>query len=128
MSHARPISKSFITYCYQGHSPQSGELLKLPRTHLVECIARGLMQQLGTEQISESHPAIAKSHTQTLPTTVLPASLKVRSYPYRLCQVTPLQDSDRVEFIDSKSLIRRCVRRSEKRRSPHPSQYEKWRV
>ena len=35
-------------YYYEGHCPESGELLRLPRTQMVEVIAYGLMQQLAT--------------------------------------------------------------------------------
>ena len=35
-----------VTYWYEGRCPQSDRLLRLPRTPLVEAIARGLMQQL----------------------------------------------------------------------------------
>ncbi|MEA5576744.1 RluA family pseudouridine synthase [Anabaena sp. UHCC 0451] len=38
-------------YYYEGKCPQTGELLKLPRTALVEAIAQGLMQQLKQNQI-----------------------------------------------------------------------------
>ncbi len=34
------------SYYYEGRCPQSGELLKLPRTPIAEAIARGLMQHL----------------------------------------------------------------------------------
>ncbi|HEY9666694.1 MAG TPA: RluA family pseudouridine synthase, partial [Coleofasciculaceae cyanobacterium] len=34
------------SYCYEGHCPQSGELLRLPRTPVAEAIAYGLMQYL----------------------------------------------------------------------------------
>ncbi len=34
------------SYCYEGRCPQTGELLKLPRTPMVEAIARSLMQHL----------------------------------------------------------------------------------
>jgi tRNA pseudouridine32 synthase/23S rRNA pseudouridine746 synthase len=50
ISDDRAISNSFVTYWYQGHWPQSGELLRLPRIHLVECVARWLMQQLATDE------------------------------------------------------------------------------
>jgi tRNA pseudouridine32 synthase/23S rRNA pseudouridine746 synthase len=36
------------SYYYEGRCPQSGELLKLPRTPLAEAIARGLMQHLAS--------------------------------------------------------------------------------
>lgn len=39
------------TYWYVGRCPQTGELLKLPRTSLVEDIARGLMQHLAGDEI-----------------------------------------------------------------------------
>ncbi|MGA7937127.1 MAG: RluA family pseudouridine synthase [Kovacikia sp.] len=39
-----------VTYWYEGVCPQSGEHLSLPRTPLVETIARELMQQLATDE------------------------------------------------------------------------------
>ncbi|MBD2293411.1 RluA family pseudouridine synthase [Anabaena sphaerica FACHB-251] len=39
------------SYYYEGKCPQTGELLKLPRTALVEAIAKRLMQQLSENQI-----------------------------------------------------------------------------
>jgi len=43
------VSDSPISYWYEGHCPQTGKLLRLPRTPLVEAIACGLMQQLATD-------------------------------------------------------------------------------
>ncbi len=40
-----------INYWYEGFCPQSGELLKLPRTHLVETIAGELMQHLASNEL-----------------------------------------------------------------------------
>ncbi len=40
------VSDLSPNYWYEGHCPQSGELLRLPRTPLVEAIAYGLMQHL----------------------------------------------------------------------------------
>ncbi|BAY17696.1 pseudouridine synthase [Anabaenopsis circularis NIES-21] len=37
-------------YYYQGYCPQTGELLNLPRTALIEEIARGLMKYLATDE------------------------------------------------------------------------------
>lgn len=37
-------------YYYQAYCPQSGELLQLPRTHLAENIARGLMHHLASDE------------------------------------------------------------------------------
>nr|WP_169154552.1 hypothetical protein [Brasilonema bromeliae] len=45
-----PVSDSSANYYYQGRCPQSGELLRLPRTPLVEAIAYSLMQHLGTDE------------------------------------------------------------------------------
>ncbi len=49
-----PISNRIInstpTYWYTGYCPHSGELLKLPRTHSVEQIARNLMVELAREE------------------------------------------------------------------------------
>jgi tRNA pseudouridine32 synthase / 23S rRNA pseudouridine746 synthase len=44
------IIDSFVSYWYEGHCWQSGELLTLPRTSLAEAIARGLMQDLGKDE------------------------------------------------------------------------------
>jgi tRNA pseudouridine32 synthase / 23S rRNA pseudouridine746 synthase len=38
-----------ISYWYEGRCPQTGNLLRLPRTRLAEAIARGLMQQLAAD-------------------------------------------------------------------------------
>ncbi len=43
-------SDTFPAYWYEGRCPQSGELLKLPRTCYSEAIARGLMQHLASDQ------------------------------------------------------------------------------
>ena len=43
------ISNSSPRYSYEGHCPQTGELLKLPRTPLAEAIASGLMQHLASD-------------------------------------------------------------------------------
>ncbi|MDX2214363.1 MAG: pseudouridine synthase [Oculatellaceae cyanobacterium bins.114] len=40
------IDSIAIEYWYEGYCPQTGELLTLPRTRLVEAIAQGLMRQL----------------------------------------------------------------------------------
>jgi tRNA pseudouridine32 synthase/23S rRNA pseudouridine746 synthase len=47
------ISNLSASYHYQGHCPQSGALLRLPRTPLAETIALGLMQQLAQQDSSE---------------------------------------------------------------------------
>lgn len=44
------MSDSSAAYWYQGRCPHSDELLRLPRTHLAETIARGLMQRLATDE------------------------------------------------------------------------------
>ncbi|MFB2934618.1 pseudouridine synthase [Aerosakkonemataceae cyanobacterium BLCC-F154] len=43
------VSDSPISYWYQGYCPQTGDLLKLPRTPLAEAIAKSLMQQMKTD-------------------------------------------------------------------------------
>ncbi|XWK88315.1 MAG: RluA family pseudouridine synthase [Phormidium sp.] len=43
------VSDSSISYWYQGYCPQTGDLLKLPRTPFAEAIAHSLMQQLSTD-------------------------------------------------------------------------------
>ncbi|MFB2878743.1 pseudouridine synthase [Floridanema aerugineum] len=43
------VSDSSISYWYQGYCPQTGDLLKLPRTPLSEAIANSLMQQMKTD-------------------------------------------------------------------------------
>ncbi|MBW4574267.1 MAG: RluA family pseudouridine synthase [Aphanothece sp. CMT-3BRIN-NPC111] len=40
------VSSSYSHYWYEGRCPESGELLRLPRTFLVEAIAHNLMQHL----------------------------------------------------------------------------------
>jgi tRNA pseudouridine32 synthase/23S rRNA pseudouridine746 synthase len=45
------VSNSSPSYYYQGHCPQTGELMKLPRTPLVEAIAYNLMQQLASDEL-----------------------------------------------------------------------------
>ncbi len=44
-------SASPNNYYYEGYCPQSGKLLRLPRTPLVEAIAQNLMQQLATDRL-----------------------------------------------------------------------------
>jgi tRNA pseudouridine32 synthase / 23S rRNA pseudouridine746 synthase len=46
---AEKILNSAPTYWYTGHCPNSGELLKLPRTQIVEQIARDLMVELAQD-------------------------------------------------------------------------------
>ncbi|GAA6623527.1 pseudouridine synthase [Scytonema sp. NUACC26] len=43
-------ANSTPTYYYEGRCPQSGEILRLPRTPFVEAIARGLMKYLATDE------------------------------------------------------------------------------
>ncbi|MGI2905495.1 pseudouridine synthase [Tolypothrix sp. VBCCA 56010] len=45
------VSNSSPSYYYQGHCPEGGELLKLPRTSLVEAIAHKLMQHLAQNDL-----------------------------------------------------------------------------
>ncbi|MBW4615253.1 MAG: RluA family pseudouridine synthase [Desmonostoc vinosum HA7617-LM4] len=45
------VSDSYPSYYYQGHCPQSGELLRLPRTSLAEAIADKFMQQLAQDDL-----------------------------------------------------------------------------
>ncbi|MEA5617239.1 pseudouridine synthase [Cronbergia sp. UHCC 0137] len=46
-----PIPSTEPNYFYQGYSPQTRELLKLPRTPFVEAIAHSLMQRLQEDDI-----------------------------------------------------------------------------
>ncbi|MEO6860409.1 MAG: pseudouridine synthase [Microcoleus sp.] len=46
---ARESIDSGPSYWYEGHCPQSGDLLRLPRTRMSEEIARGLMQYLAAD-------------------------------------------------------------------------------
>jgi tRNA pseudouridine32 synthase/23S rRNA pseudouridine746 synthase len=46
---ARGSIDSGPSYWYEGHCPQSGDLLRLPRTRMSEEIARGLMQYLAAD-------------------------------------------------------------------------------
>jgi tRNA pseudouridine32 synthase / 23S rRNA pseudouridine746 synthase len=45
------VSNSSPSYYYQGRCPEGGKLLKLPRTSLVEAIARKLMQHLAQNDL-----------------------------------------------------------------------------
>ncbi|MBW4563359.1 MAG: RluA family pseudouridine synthase [Mojavia pulchra JT2-VF2] len=45
------LSNASPSYYYEGRCPQSGHLLRLPRTPLVEAIALSLMQQLATDNL-----------------------------------------------------------------------------
>ncbi|MEW6495251.1 MAG: RluA family pseudouridine synthase, partial [Cyanobacteriota bacterium] len=44
------VSNFSPRYYYEGHCPQTGELLRLPRTPLAEAIAYGLMQHLANQE------------------------------------------------------------------------------
>ncbi|MBD2496426.1 RluA family pseudouridine synthase [Nostoc sp. FACHB-280] len=44
------VNKLTPNYYYEGHCPQTGELLRLPRTALIEAIARGLMNYLARDE------------------------------------------------------------------------------
>jgi tRNA pseudouridine32 synthase / 23S rRNA pseudouridine746 synthase len=44
------FSDSYPSYWYEGHSPESGELLRLPRTPISEKIASSLMQYLAADE------------------------------------------------------------------------------
>lgn len=46
----RTPANSIPTYYYEGRCPQNGEILRLPRTPLVEAIAYGLMRHLATDE------------------------------------------------------------------------------
>lgn len=48
------VPNALPNYYYEGKCPQTGELLKLPRTSLSEAIAKSLMQQLQRESIYQS--------------------------------------------------------------------------
>ncbi|QIR36590.1 RluA family pseudouridine synthase [Tolypothrix sp. PCC 7910] len=43
-------NNALAEYYYEGYCPQSGNLLRLPRTPLIEAIAQGLMQQLASDE------------------------------------------------------------------------------
>ncbi|BAY20887.1 pseudouridine synthase [Calothrix sp. NIES-2100] len=45
-----PVSNPSPNYYYEGYCPQSANLLRLPRTSLVEAIAQSLMQQLAKDE------------------------------------------------------------------------------
>jgi tRNA pseudouridine32 synthase / 23S rRNA pseudouridine746 synthase len=49
IDYSSPISDSSANYYYEGGCPQTGKLLRLPRTPLVEAIAHSLMQHLATD-------------------------------------------------------------------------------
>ncbi|NDJ22319.1 RluA family pseudouridine synthase [Nostoc sp. B(2019)] len=45
------VSDLSVSYYYEGYCPQSGEILRLPRTPIVEAIAYGLMQHLAKNDL-----------------------------------------------------------------------------
>lgn len=45
------VSDLSVSYYYEGYCPQSGEVLRLPRTPIVEAIAYGLMQHLAKNDL-----------------------------------------------------------------------------
>ncbi|MEA5515682.1 RluA family pseudouridine synthase [Nodularia sp. UHCC 0506] len=45
------VSDSTVSYWYEGFCPETGDLLRLPRTVFVEAIARDLMQELATDAV-----------------------------------------------------------------------------
>ncbi|MDB9348076.1 RluA family pseudouridine synthase [Nodularia spumigena] len=45
------VGDSRVSYWYEGLCPESGDLLRLPRTVFVEAIARNLMQELATDAV-----------------------------------------------------------------------------
>jgi tRNA pseudouridine32 synthase / 23S rRNA pseudouridine746 synthase len=45
------VTESRVSYWYEGLCPETGDLLRLPRTAEVEAIARDLMQQLATDAV-----------------------------------------------------------------------------
>ncbi|KOP27478.1 pseudouridine synthase [Hapalosiphon sp. MRB220] len=51
LPHNSTLSNSSPSYDYEGICPQTGELLKLPRTPLVEAIAYNFMQYLASDEI-----------------------------------------------------------------------------
>lgn len=44
------VNSASLNYYYEGYCPQSGNLLRLPRTPLVEAITQSLMQQLASDE------------------------------------------------------------------------------
>ena len=50
ISQDSPLLDSFPTYWYEGICPQTGNLLRLPRTVAAEAIARTLMQQIASDE------------------------------------------------------------------------------
>ncbi|NMG22151.1 RluA family pseudouridine synthase [Brasilonema bromeliae] len=63
-----PVSDSSANYYYQGRCPQSGELLRLPRTPLVEAIAYSLMQHLAIDNRYSSEGKMCGVLLVSLPT------------------------------------------------------------
>ncbi len=95
-------------YCYQGLCPQSGELLRLPRTVECEAIARGLMQHLAGD---ERHSREGKMYGVLLVETVGGEKRVLKAFSGLLngCSavegwVTPIPGHDRVALAEARTL------------------------
>src|SRR4028118_1973702 len=95
-------------YWYQGRCPESGELLRLPRTRMSEDLARGLMQSLATD---DSYDREGKMYGILL--VELPSGqqgiLKAFSGLLNGCSIVegwvpPIPGRDRVAFEEARTL------------------------
>jgi tRNA pseudouridine32 synthase / 23S rRNA pseudouridine746 synthase len=95
-------------YCYQGLCPQSGELLRLPRTVQCESIARGLMQHLAGD---ERHSREGKMYGVLLVETPDGTKMVLKAFSGLLngCSavegwVEPIPGRDRVALAEARTL------------------------
>ncbi|MFM9263853.1 RluA family pseudouridine synthase [Tychonema sp. BBK16] len=99
---------SSTNYCYQGLCPQSGELLRLPRTLECEAIARGLMQHLAGD---ERHSREGKMYGILLVETQVGGKMVLKAFSGLLngCSavegwVEPIPGRDRVALAEAHTL------------------------
>ena len=99
---------SHPNYCYQGLCPQSGELLRLPRTVECEAIARGLMQHLAGD---ERHSREGKMYGVLLVETLDGEKMVLKAFSGLLngCSavegwVEPIPGRDRVALAEARTL------------------------
>ena len=96
-------------YWYQGRCPQSGEILRLPRTGMSEAIARGLMQHLAAD---DCYAREGKMYGVLLVETVGGEKMVLKAFSGLLNGsstvsgwVMPIPGRDRVAFEEARTLV-----------------------
>jgi len=96
-------------YWYQGCCPQSGEILRLPRTGMSEAIARGLMQHLAAD---DCYAREGKMYGVLLVETVGGEKMVLKAFSGLLNGystvsgwVMPIPGRDRVAFEEARTLV-----------------------